>query len=85
MALLLRSCLAAETKDSLHLHVHRADVEIVKALIPSSASFTVWDGQEDLAVFEVILDKDVSRELIPLLARNGAQRISVALLGMLYK
>ena len=85
IALLLKSCLSAETKDSLHLGVPISELEIVKALIPSSANFTVWEGQNNLVIFEIIIDKEKSRELVPVLARNGVHKISVASLGMLYE
>lgn len=84
IALLLRSSLAAETMDRLHLRVPKSEVDILKALTPSAASLTVWDGDNGSAVFEIVIDKELSRDLIPVLARNGAQKISVTSLGMLY-
>lgn len=85
IALLLKSCLAAETKETIHLEAARPDAEKIKGLIPSSATFTVWEGQDDRTMFEIILEKEISRDLVPALARSGAKRISVTSLGMLYE
>ncbi|MBU1487975.1 ATP phosphoribosyltransferase [bacterium] len=85
IALLLKSCLVAETKTSLHAQVPNSEIEIVKALIPSEANFSVWEGQEEVMLLEIIIDKDKSRELVPVLARNGARKISLTSLGMLYE
>ncbi len=85
IALLLNSCLAAERKVSLHMQVHESDAEIVKALIPSDANFSVWDGQDHIKLLEIIIDKEQSRDIIPVLVRNGAKKISIASLGMLYE
>ncbi len=85
ISLLLGSCLAADTKVNIHLQSRRADAEIIKALIPSGATLSVWDGGDDMALFDVVIDKEASRDVLPILARNGAEKISVASLGMLYE
>jgi ATP phosphoribosyltransferase len=85
IAVLLKSCLAADTKVSVHVHASCGDVEVLKALIPSQASFSVWNGHNEDMLIEVILEKSSARDLIPVLARNGARRISVASIDMLYE
>lgn len=84
IALLLKSCLAADAKVDVRLQVPEAELAVVKALIPSNASFSVWNGGDGNMVVEVIIDKSKTRELIPVFARNGANRISVSALDMLY-
>lgn len=84
IALLLKSCLTANSNVSMRIQVSRSDAEIVEALIPSDARFSVWNGQHDNVLFEVIMDKGKTRELVPVFARNGAVRISVASIDMLY-
>ncbi len=85
IALLLKSCLAADTKVGIHVQVPCSEFPIVEALIPSHASFSVWNGHGDNMVIEVIVDKGKTRELLPVLARNGVSRISVSPIDMLYE
>jgi ATP phosphoribosyltransferase len=85
IALLLKSCLAAERKVSLHLQVPDADADAVTALLPVDANYTMWDGKNGFKLMEVLIDKEEARDIIPVLARNGARKISIASLGMLYE
>jgi ATP phosphoribosyltransferase len=85
IALLLKSCLAADAKECIHLQVPRTEKGVLKNLVPSVASLTVWDGDDELAFFEIFIDRELSRDLVPVLARNGAERISIASPNMLYE
>ncbi len=84
IALLLKSCLTANSNVSMRIQTSRSEAEIIEALIPSDARFSVWNGQHDDLLFEVIIDQGKTRELVPVLARNGAIRISVSSMDMLY-
>jgi len=85
IALLLKSCLMADTKVNIHVQVPKSNFKIVEALIPSHASFSVWTGRDDDLLIEIIIDKAGTRSLLPVLARNGAGRISVLPIDMLYE
>lgn len=84
MALLLRSCLAADVKVTVHVEAPASCQEALKAAIPPQASFSVWQGEESSILIDIIIDKTDARDLVPLLARHGARRVTVAGLGMLY-
>jgi ATP phosphoribosyltransferase len=84
VALLLKSCLAADMKVSLHVQAPGGVIDSLKALIPGDAHFAVWEGQGGQVLLEIIVDKDQSRNLIPALVRNGAKKVSMSSLGMLY-
>jgi ATP phosphoribosyltransferase len=85
IALLLKSCLAADAKECIHLQVPKTQKGVLRNLIPSVASLTVWDGDDELAFFEIFIDRELSRDLIPVLARNGAEKISIASPNMFYE
>lgn len=84
IALLLKSCLAADVKVVMHVEVPADQAAALQALIPSEASFSIWQSQDKTFLIDIVADKLLSRELLPVLARGGAKRISVANLGMLY-
>lgn len=83
IALLLRSCLAADAKVSVRLHAPLTEAELLEALIPSDVGYSIWNGKKDEVLFELIVDKAAARELVPVFARNGAAKITVARLEML--
>ncbi len=85
IALLLKSCLAADMKVIIHVEVPKANSSAVKAVIPSEASFSVWNGQSAYVLIDIVVDRLLSRDIVPALARNGAKRITVSSLGMLYE
>ncbi len=86
IALLLKSCLLAATKVSIHVHVPTfVDLEVIKAQIPKAAYLSVWESEEKERLLEIIIDKEQSRDLIPALARSGAKKISVQSLSILYE
>lgn len=84
ISLLLKSCLAADTRVQLHVQVPQSDVDVLTALIPSDANYTVWAGQDGQMMLDIVADKERARDLIPLLVRNGAARVSMTSMGMLY-
>jgi ATP phosphoribosyltransferase len=83
IALLLKSCLAADAKVSVRVHAPLAEAEVLEALIPSAVGYSIWNGKRDEVLFELIVDKAAARELVPVFARNGAAKITVAGLDML--
>lgn len=85
IALLLKSCLAAETKVNIHLRVPVSQKDAIVSALPSSATCTAWKGESDLMIYEIIVDREEARSLVPLFAEIGAQKISVGSLGMLYE
>jgi len=85
ISVLLKSCLAADKKVSLRVEAPRAVVDVMQALIPSTASFSVLDAGEGKILIEIVAEKEQSRDLLPRLARNGASRISVLPLGLLFE
>ncbi len=84
IAILLKSCLLAETKVGIQVQASSECSETLISLIPDDASFSVLQGQNGDVLIEIISEKDASRGLIPVLARSGAKRISVAPIGLLY-
>jgi ATP phosphoribosyltransferase len=83
IALLLKSCLAADAKVSVRVHALLSEAEVLEALIPSAVGYSVWSGRKDELLFDLIVDKAAARELVPVFARNRAARITVAGLDML--
>jgi ATP phosphoribosyltransferase len=83
IALLLKSCLAADAKVSVRMHAPSAEADVLEALIPSAIGYSIWTGKKDEVLFELIVDKAAARELVPVFARNGAGKITVTGLDML--
>ena len=83
IALLLKSCLAADAKVSLRVHAPASEADVIEALIPSNVSYSTWNGRKDELLFELIVAKAAARELVPVFARNGAATITMAGLDML--
>jgi ATP phosphoribosyltransferase len=84
IALLLKSCLAAETKVVVHARVPRSEIEVVEALIPREADFSVWEGRRDVMLLEIVMEKEAARDLVPLLARHGALKVSLSPMSMFH-
>lgn len=84
IALLLKACLAADTRVNLHVQIPGSDTGILTALIPTDAIFSVWEGRRGETLLDIIVDKERARELIPNLVKNGATRVSVTSVAMLY-
>jgi len=83
IALLLKSCLAADAKVSVRVHAPLSKAGALEALIPKKVSYSVWGGQRDEVLIELIIAKAAARELVPVLAGQGATKIIVAELDML--
>jgi len=83
IALLLKSCLAADAKVSVRVHAPSSKAGALEALIPSGVSYSVWGGQREEVLIELIVAKAAARELVPVLAGHGATKIIVAELDML--
>jgi ATP phosphoribosyltransferase len=83
IALLLKSCLAADAQVSVRVHAPGSVANVLEALIPSDVGYSVWNGKGDEVLFELIVAKATARDLVPVFARNGATRITVAGLDML--
>lgn len=85
IALLLKSCLSADSKVALHARTPKSKIDKIKSLIPEDSSYSVWEGEDDMMIMEVIIDRELARSIVPALANNGAQKISLSPLGMLYE
>ena len=83
IALLLKSCLAADTRVSLRVNAPSSDAAILEALIPSDIRYSIWSGKNEELLFELIVDKSAARDLTPVFARNGAAKITAVALDML--
>jgi ATP phosphoribosyltransferase len=76
LALLLRGALEAESKVGLKMNVPKALLDEVSSHLPSLHTPTVSNQTDpDWVALEVIVDKDIVRELIPNLKRSGAEGI----------
>lgn len=85
IALLLKSCLNAETKVSIRASVPEAGVTDAKLALGASATFSTWVDESGVSVFEIVVERDVARDMVPRLARIGARKIAVTTIGMLYE
>ncbi len=84
IALLLKSCLQADTKVRVQLQVPEEAVGAITELLENNGPYSVWQGHDKFMLVDVIMDKERARDLIPALVRRGAQRVSSTPLGMLY-
>ncbi len=76
LSMLLRGALEAEAKVGLKMNVPRAKLEQVSGQLPSLHTPTISNQVDpDWVAIEVIIDKEVSRDLIPKLKRAGAEGI----------
>ena len=76
IALMLRSCLAAEGKVGLMLNAHREDLDAVTALLPALQTPTVSRlSDEGWIALNTIIDETAVRWLIPKLKAAGARGI----------
>ena len=85
ISILLESCLAADTRVTVHVVVPSHDVENVKALLPSSAQYSVINSEANEVLFDIVLNKDALPHLIPQLARNGVTQVTVQNPVLLYR
>jgi ATP phosphoribosyltransferase len=76
LAILLRGALEAEAKVGLKMNVPRAKLDQVSGQLPSLHTPTISSQVDpEWVALEVIIDKEVSRILIPKLKRAGAEGI----------
>ena len=76
IALMLRSCLAAEGKVGLMLNVRRDDLDAVSALLPALQTPTISRlSEEGWLALNTIIEEAVVRSLIPRLKAAGARGI----------
>jgi len=85
ISLLLTSCLAADVKVAVRVVAPAENIPTLLKLIPKEGSVTVCEGQDGNKLIDIVIDKQLARDMIPVLARNGTTRISVETLGMLYE
>ncbi len=76
IALMLRSCLAAEGKVGLMLNAHREDIDAITAVLPALQTPTVSRlSDEGWIALNTIIDEATVRSLIPKLKAAGARGI----------
>jgi ATP phosphoribosyltransferase len=76
LALLLKGALEAESKVGLKMNVPRELLDEVSSHLPSLHTPTISSQTDpDWVALEVIVDKDIVRDLIPNLRRSGAEGI----------
>jgi ATP phosphoribosyltransferase len=76
LALLLRGALEAESKVGLKMNVPKELLDEVSSHLPSLHTPTISNQTDpDWVALEVIVDKDIVRDLIPNLRRSGAEGI----------
>jgi len=76
LALLLRGALEAESKVGLKMNVAKASLETISDLLPSLHTPTISEQTDpEWVALEVIVDKQVVRDIIPRLRKAGAEGI----------
>ena len=85
IALLLKSCLAADTKESLRVFGGPAELPLLIELMPADVKYTVTPSADGGGTIDLVIGKVESRDLIPKLAGKGATRITTSPVGILYE
>ena len=85
LSLLLASCLKAEGRDSLRFIADKENAPVLENLIPSHIQMTLFNTGNAEYAFEVIADRSLLQDIVPTLIRNGAKRIMVSPLDMMYE
>ena len=85
IALLLKSCLAADTKESLRVFGGSAELPLLIELMPADVKYTVTPSADGGGTIDLVIGKVESRDLIPKLAGKGATRITTSPVGILYE
>jgi len=85
LSLLLASCLKAEGRDSLRFSGDKSMTTVLEDLIPDDSQYTVFEASNGEFTFEVITERSLLKDVIPVLIRNGAKKISVSPLEMMYE
>jgi ATP phosphoribosyltransferase len=85
IALLLKSCLQADTKESLRVFGGPFELPLLIELIPADVKFTVTPSADGGGTIDLVISKVEARDLIPRLAGKGATRITTSPVGILYE
>ena len=85
IALLLKSCLQADTKESLRVFGGPNELPELIALIPADVKCTVTPSADGGGTIDLVISKVEARDLIPRLAGKGATRITTSPVGILYE
>ena len=85
MALLLKACLQADTKESLRVFGGPNELRELVALIPAEVKYTVTPSADGGGTIDLVICKVEARDLIPRLAGKGATRITTSPVGILYE
>lgn len=85
IALLLKSCLQADTKESLRVFGGPSELADLIALIPADVKATVTPSADGGGTIDLVISKVEARDLIPKLAGKGATRITTSPVGILYE
>ena len=76
MALMLNAALQADTKVGLKLNLEKSKLDAVLKQVPALRKPTVSSlSDEAWIALETVIEREVSRELIPALKRMGAEGI----------
>lgn len=85
IALLLKSCLQADTKESLRVFGGPNELPVLIELMPADVKFTVTPSADGGGTIDLVIGKVEARDLIPRLAGKGATRITTSPVGILYE
>ncbi|BDC51989.1 ATP phosphoribosyltransferase [Bryobacterales bacterium F-183] len=85
IALLLEACLRADTKESMRVIAGPNELEVLMKLIPAEVKCTVSPAKDGGGIIDMVLTKLEARDLIPKLAKAGADRITTNPVGILYE
>lgn len=85
IALLLKSCLQADTKESLRVFGGPNELPSLIELMPADVKFTVTPSADGGGTIDLVISKVEARDLIPRLAGKGATRITTSPVGILYE
>ncbi len=85
IAMLLESCLRADTKESLRVIAGPTELAALVALIPAQEKYTVSPAADGGGIIDMVITKIDARDLIPRLAKAGATRITTSPVGILYE
>ena len=85
IALLLKACLQADTKESLRIVGGAKELAGLIALLPQDLKYTVSTSADGGGIIDLVISKVEARDLIPKLAEQGASRITTSPVGILYE
>jgi ATP phosphoribosyltransferase len=85
IALLLKACLQADTKESLRVVGGAKELPVLIGLIPKDLKYTVSTSADGGGIIDLVIGKIEARDLIPQLAGHGASRITTSPVGILYE